>query len=749
MNIYRMIFKDRSLPYKFTLVSVAPIVAVTIFILLFITKEMEKSLVEVTMTQARGLTRLSVLSMSSPFVIYNKELLDNFVDSLAKEKNILYAMVIDSNDGRILSHSNHQNDGKIFKDSIGRNAVISDHPESQLVILKKQKRVYEISAPMTIKGVQFGFIRLGFSLEEVYKEIAARKNKIIAIAMIAILLGAVFSILLVQIISKPIKSLAEQSLRIGAGDFKQEITYESKDALGKLTHSFKKMAEDLKMSMDMLKENETKYQTLFEYSPISLWEEDLSNVKKYIDEIRDKGVKDLMKYFEDHPEEISTCIGMIRVLDVNRATLELYEADNKQHFLERMREIQTEETRRILMEEGVIPLAEGKPVDIKCIYRTLAGREITVLIKVAIPPNYHSTWSKAFVSVQDMTERKRAELLEKMFDRYLSREVMNTIIENPDAIKLGGEKRKVTLMITDIRGFTALSERLEPEQVVQMLNNYFEAMVDVALQYNGTINEITGDSLLVIFGAPQRMPDRTQRAIACAIEMQNRMAEVRKQNLVNNLPDIEMGIGLNEAEVIVGNIGSKKRSKYGVVGSGVNMTSRIESYTVGGQILISESVRKAAGDIIRIDNQMEVHTKGVEMPFTVFEVGGISGGFNLTIEDKTSRFFTLAREIPVRYTMLDGKYVGRGVFPGAILRLSRKSGELRLQTPLEPLTNIKINLSDVGEDLSHRDFYGKVLKCSKTEPNIHRVSFTALPPGINGYFQAVLTQGASEEESSQ
>ncbi len=182
-------------------------------------------------------------------------------------------------------------------------------------------------------------------------------------------------------------------------------------------------------------------------------------------------------------------------------------------------------------------------------------------------------------------EAKLADLtimLKKMFGRYLSTEVMNSLIENPSALELGGEKRKVTVMMTDLRGFTAIAERLEPEKVVQMLNLYFEIMVDVVLKYNGTINEIIGDALLIIFGAPQEMPDRTQRAIACAIDMQNAMVRVNKENRSKALPELEMGIGLNETEVIIGNIGSSKRSKYTVVGSGVNMTSRIESYTVGG-----------------------------------------------------------------------------------------------------------------------------------------------------------------------
>jgi class 3 adenylate cyclase/HAMP domain-containing protein len=749
MNVFRPLFKDRSLGYKFVLLSVTPVVIVTIFIVLFIINALEKSLIEKTITQVRGLTRLSALSMSNPFVIYNKDLLDNFVDNLAKEKNIIYAMIIDSHDGRVLSHSDHENDGKIPDDSITSGTLIKNQTELQLIVGQEQEKVHEISAPVIVTGVNYGFVRLGFSLEAVYKEIAVRKTRITTIAMIAMMLAGISSVLVARIISQPIKALAEQSARIGSGDFEQRITYESRDSLGQLAHSFNRMAEQLRTNMSMLRENEAKYRALFEYSPISLWEEDLSQVKRYIDGLRDKGVKDLKAYFDDHPEEITPCINMIRIQDVNRATLTLYEADSKENFLDRLREIRTEKTHKILIEEGVIALAEGRPVEIECVYRTLGGREITVLVKAAIPPGYENTWSKAFVSVQDLTERVRAEFLEKMFGRYLSQEVVATMIENPDAVRLGGEKRQLTIMMTDLRGFTALSERLKPEEVVQMLNTYFEVMVDVVLQYNGTISEIIGDSLLIIFGAPQQIPDRAQRAIACAIAMQNAMAQVREENLAQGLPELEMGIGLNDAEVIVGNIGSKKRSKYGVVGGGVNMTSRIESYTVGGQILVSESVRKEAGELLRIDGQMEVHPKGAEAPFMVYQVGGIGGRYNLTLEDKTLRLLVLAREIPIRYIALDGKYTGQGEFTGAILRLSRRSGQLRLQIPLEPFTNLKFNLLEVAEELSRRDFYGKVVGCSDIEPDICSVRFTALPPGIDGYFQATLDQGARQGITSQ
>lgn len=292
-------------------------------------------------------------------------------------------------------------------------------------------------------------------------------------------------------------------------------------------------------------------------------------------------------------------------------------------------------------------------------------------------------------------------------------------------------------MMTDLRGFTAIAERLEPEKVVQMLNLYFEVMVEVVLKYNGTINEIIGDALLIIFGAPQEMPDRSQRAIACSIDMQNAMVQVNEENRSKALPELEMGIGLNETEVIVGNIGSSKRSKYSVVGSGVNMTSRIESYTVGGQILISESVRKQAGEILRIDSQRDVFPKGSEIPLRIYEVGGIAGSYNLILEEKDPAPVTLARQTPIRYAVLEGKHVGRERLQGLVIRLSKKSVEIALDEPVELLTNLKMNLGDVDDELPANDFYGKVIKRLGKDGHTHVIRFTSIPPEVVAYFQAL------------
>ena len=331
---------------------------------------------------------------------------------------------------------------------------------------------------------------------------------------------------------------------------------------------------------------------------------------------------------------------------------------------------------------------------------------------------------------------KSSELIKNMFGRYLSTEVMNSLLEDPTALSLGGERRKVTIMMTDLRGFTALSDRLNPEQVVQMLNSYFEVMVDVVLQYHGTINEIIGDALLVIFGAPQEMPDRAQRAIACAIEMQNAMAKVNERNREHGLPELEMGIGLNETEVIVGNVGSTKRSKYAVVGSGVNMTSRIESYTVGGQILISETVRQEAGDVLRIDAQRDVLPKGSETPLRIYEVGGIAGRFKIALEAKEIILFTLARQIQIRYTVIEGKDIGKNDLPGSVVRLAKNCAVISMGDAVDVMTNIKMNLADVDENLSAKDFYGKVVRKTGENGKNHEVHFTSVPPEIDAYFQA-------------
>ena len=177
------------------------------------------------------------------------------------------------------------------------------------------------------------------------------------------------------------------------------------------------------------------------------------------------------------------------------------------------------------------------------------------------------------------------------------------------------------------------------------------------------------------------------------------------------------------------------------------MTSRIESYTVGGQILISESVRHEAGEILRIDAQREVLPKGAETPLRIYEVGGIAGHYNLALEGKTPALVSLVRQIPLRYTVLEGKDIGRKGLKGSMVRLSKTWAEIALGAPVEMLTNLKMNLGDVDENLSARHFYGKVIKRSGEKGPTQLIRLTSVPPEVDAYFQA-LRQHAAKPAAS-
>src|SRR5262249_14880702 len=156
-----------------------------------------------------------------------------------------------------------------------------------------------------------------------------------------------------------------------------------------------------------------------------------------------------------------------------------------------------------------------------------------------------------------------------------SPEVARTLLESPEGLRLGGEKRDLTVLMSDLRGYTRLAEEGDPATVVQVLNEYLARMTEIIIGHGGTINEVVGDAIFAIFGAPLAHPDHAERAAACAIAMQVAMAEVNALNVARGLPRLEMGIGLNTGEAIVGNIGSEKRAKYGVVGSAVNLAGRV------------------------------------------------------------------------------------------------------------------------------------------------------------------------------
>jgi adenylate cyclase len=184
---------------------------------------------------------------------------------------------------------------------------------------------------------------------------------------------------------------------------------------------------------------------------------------------------------------------------------------------------------------------------------------------------------------------------------------------------MGGERRRITMLTSDIRGFTATAEKLPPEEVIKILNFYLGHMAEVITKYQGTIDEFMGDGILVLFGAPTHRNDDAQRSVACALEMELAMTPVNQQMTAWGFAPLSMGIGINTGEVVVGNIGSEKRTKYGIVGNQVNLTYRIESYTTGGQILISENTLQEAEETVIINGTKIVQPKGIQEFITIYD----------------------------------------------------------------------------------------------------------------------------------
>ncbi|MFZ4729106.1 MAG: CHASE2 domain-containing protein [Pseudanabaena sp.] len=299
------------------------------------------------------------------------------------------------------------------------------------------------------------------------------------------------------------------------------------------------------------------------------------------------------------------------------------------------------------------------------------------------------------------------------FSRYLTDAVVKSLLETPEGLKLGGDRRKVTILMCDLRGFSTISEKLPPEKVVEILNVFLGTMTEAIATYQGTIDEFIGDAILVLFGAPIYREDDAARAVASAIAMQLAMRSVNEKLTQQQLPEIAMGIGINTGEVVAGNIGSQSRAKYAVVGNHVNLTARIESYTVGGQILISEATYKEIEDIAKINGSMEVEPKGVSHPISIYDICGLGGIYNLELPSLSDSLQVLPTPIPITYRILEEKHLGTEMFKGELQQLSPYGAEIFSDRDVPELTNLKLHLQfyDQAQQLEiEGEIYAKVLK---------------------------------------
>ena len=208
-------------------------------------------------------------------------------------------------------------------------------------------------------------------------------------------------------------------------------------------------------------------------------------------------------------------------------------------------------------------------------------------------------------------------------ERLLSPNLVDQIVSGKMRIEQGGELREVTILFADIRGFTSMSEQMPAQEIVSLLNDYFETMVEVIFRYDGTLDKYVGDEVMALFGAPVALPDGPSRAVECAVEMQRALRDFNRRRQAAGQAPVSIGIGVNTGLVVCGAIGTSKTMQYTAVGDAVNLASRLCSLAKPGEILISAETASKLDNRFQMQQLPKVKVKGKKEPVLIFNVLGL------------------------------------------------------------------------------------------------------------------------------
>src|SRR5215813_269932 len=281
--------------------------------------------------------------------------------------------------------------------------------------------------------------------------------------------------------------------------------------------------------------------------------------------------------------------------------------------------------------------------------------------------------------LEDAVGRVTASL--NSFSRYAPEEIVRDVVLSGREAILSGERRDVTVLFSDLRGFTAFAEQIRPEDVVAILNDHFELLVGTIVQHRGFVVDFLGDAVFAVFGAPEPATDHVEQAVACAIEIQRARDARNTATRMRGWPPLEMGVGIDTGSAVVGNMGSVRRIKYGVVGHIVNVAARIETFTVGGQALVSDAVRRALGDRLMADGPMEAESKGVGATMLIWEVLALRGETMLVLPSTVHELPALSRPLDANVRVYLGKQLDKQSHTARVLRLGAAGAELVSQAP--------------------------------------------------------------------
>ncbi len=339
---------------------------------------------------------------------------------------------------------------------------------------------------------------------------------------------------------------------------------------------------------------------------------------------------------------------------------------------------------------------------------------------------------------------EKRDFIRDTFGRYVTQEVVKRLLEDKSALEMGGETREVSMLMSDLRGFTALTTDMEPDDIIAFLNRYLGKMIEILLDYHAVIDEILGDGILAFFGAPEPLEDHPERAVACAMAMQAAMDEINFLNEADGLPILEMGIAVNTGAVVVGNIGSERRTKYSVVGAHVNLTSRIESFALGGQVLISAATHKRVQDLVEVGDPLQVEMKGMPGKSTLYEVRSIGGPYNIQLKARQETLVQLPKPVKVHLHRIQEKVV-IGVNEAVwVTHLSETAVQVAFEGELLEWEDVRLQmLGDGGAPIPGK-VYGKVTQVKPAAGKFTAtIRFTSVAPEVYQVIRGVLNRATA------
>lgn len=305
-----------------------------------------------------------------------------------------------------------------------------------------------------------------------------------------------------------------------------------------------------------------------------------------------------------------------------------------------------------------------------------------------------------------LKEHEVHEHVKDAFKKYVAEDVMEQLLNQPEKLKPGGEIKNLTIFFSDIRGFTAMSERYSAEEVVSVLNEYLEAMTKVIFQFKGTIDKFVGDEIMAYFGAPLYPEDHQGRAIQAALTMQTALKKLQKRWAEENRPVLKIGIGINSGEVVIGNIGSEDYMDFTLIGDNVNISARLCSKALPGEILISETTYEAVQENVEVAMSRAIAVKGKEDPIKVFSIGHYR--HDLQEEKRAFKRFDFTTPLPIHII------VGNVSFEAFLKDFSAGGCHIITTVNAEQGAPIQFSLF-ISKTMRRKKMIGRVISCKPHE----------------------------------